>query len=456
MAALVVMLTACTTSVTGVPIASGGVVNREDPDAPEGVDPLFIQNTDGGEIDRLAATVIKDVEKYWQESFPQVFGKQFEPLRGGYYSVDTAHSGSPAPPCTDKASDVEGNAFYCPTADAIAWDRAALLPVLRDQFGEAAVMLVLAHEMGHAVQRRTGLTPAAERANPRKFPTILIEAMADCYAGSFVRYVVDKKADHLRLDRTSLDTALESLVTFRDPVGTSQSAEGAHGDAFDRVSAFQDGFDQGAKLCSEMTVENRTFTQRSFTTTEDRASGGNMAFTDMFEPFEKDVNAYFEAEVRKLGKQWPRPKLEQVTTTPSCSPGDQGPVAYCQDGGTVEVTTKGKLPEIHKSIGDWSTGTIMASRYGMATLAAFGKPLTGRSAQEAVLCLSGAYTGFLLNRTEGDYTLSPGDLDESVQVLLRFDYSARDLDGKAPATGFERVTSFRTGAVGGFSACRLG
>ena len=45
------------------------------------------------------------------------------------------------------AADVEGNAFYCPAADAIAWDRASLLPVLQDRFGEAAVVVVLSHEL---------------------------------------------------------------------------------------------------------------------------------------------------------------------------------------------------------------------------------------------------------------------------------------------------------------------
>jgi predicted metalloprotease len=447
------VLSACTTTVAGQPLAAGGVIDK---DKPGDVDPSFINNTDGGEIDQLAATVVRDVEKYWQEMFPATFdGKPWQALRGGYYSVDTDDNTAPAPPCTDQASDVEGNAFYCPSADVIAWDREALLPVLRENFGEASVMLVLAHEMGHAVQRRAGITPAAERADPKRFPTILLEAQADCYAGAFVRWVSDSKADHLRVDRDALDPALEAMVAFRDPVGTSQSADGAHGDAFDRVSAFQDGFDKTAKLCSEMTVENRKFTQFGFQSAQDRASGGNMEFARTITSLDKNVNEYLTAELGKLGKQWTKPKLEQVASSaPQCSKGDQGPVVYCENG-TIDVETKGQLPELHRKIGDWSTGTLVASRYGMAVLKIMGKPQTGADAQRSVLCIAGAYSQKLLQAQDGDFFLSPGDLDEAVQVLLRFDYAARDLDGNAPETGFERVAGFRTGAVGGLKACEL-
>jgi predicted metalloprotease len=181
-------LAACTTAVAGTPVNGDSVVT-DNPGGESGVDSSFVRNSDGGEIDRLAATVVTDVQQYWKDTFPGTFGTEWKDLEGGYYSVDTADDDAKAPPCARRASDVEGNAFYCPTEDVIAWDRAALLPVLKEKFGEAAVMFVLAHEMGHAVQRRTGLTIEEQRGNPDKYPTILIEAQADCYAGSFVRWV---------------------------------------------------------------------------------------------------------------------------------------------------------------------------------------------------------------------------------------------------------------------------
>jgi predicted metalloprotease len=447
---------ACMSTVSGSPVQGGSVVTKTDPGSP-GVDSSFVKNSDGGEIDRLAATVVTDLLTYWGEAFPATFGKEWTELAGGFYSVDTADTESPAPPCVRQSSDVEGNAFYCPTEDVIAWDRAALLPVLRDRFGEAAVLLVLAHEMGHAVQRRAGLTVAEQRRNPDKFPTILIEAQADCYAGAFVRWVSDGKAKHLQSGRDRLDSALESLITFRDPIGTEQTDRGAHGDAFDRVSAFQDGFEQGLTLCAQMSVDNRTFTLRGFLNAADAERGGNLPFDDLLRSMVDDLNTYFATVVGERGQQWTNPTLRPTDDSPKCTQGDQGPIAFCPRGGEtvdISVATKGTLPELHIDIGDYATGTILASRFGMAALARLGKPLDGADAQRQVLCLAGSYTGTLISRETG-FALSPGDLDEAIQVLLRYDYAGRDGAGQAIPTGFDRVSAFRTGTLQGAQACKL-
>ncbi|GAB1509864.1 neutral zinc metallopeptidase [Actinophytocola sp. KF-1] len=446
-------VTACTTTVAGIPTNGDSVVS-EDPGGQGGVDPSFVHNTDGGEIDRLAATVVTDVGQFWEDTFPTAFDDRWEDLEGGYYSVDTADDDAKAPPCARRASDVEGNAFYCPTEDVIAWDRAALLPVLKEKFGEAAVMFVLAHEMGHAVQRRTGLTIAEQRSNPEKYPTILIEAQADCYAGAFVRWVADGEAGHLKISKDRLDTAMEALVMFRDPVGTEQSDEDAHGDAFDRVSAFQDGYVQGVDLCKDMSVDNRTFTQRGFLSADDAERGGNLPFEQLLSSITPDLDAFYKTTVTGLGKQWATPEVKTSESSPECARSDQGPIAYCPDAREIDVAIGDELPELHTEIGDYATGTILASRYSMAALAALGKPLEGEDAQRELLCLTGAYTGTLITRQEG-FSLSPGDLDEAIQVLLRFDYAGRDAKGDAVPTGFDRVSLFRTGALQGVNACEL-
>jgi predicted metalloprotease len=443
---------ACTTTVTGSPVSNNPAVTKNTPQG--GVDPSFVHNTDGGEIDRLAATVVTDVLGYWKTTFPATFGKDWKDLSGGFYSVDTADKGTQPPPCARNSIDVEGNAFYCPTDDVIAWDRSALLPVLRDRFGEAAVMLVLAHEMGHAVQRRSGLTTAEQRGNPAKYPTILIEAQADCYAGTFVRWVVDGKAEHLKVAKDKLDPALESLITFRDPIGTEQSDKGAHGDAFDRVSAFQDGYDKGVKLCADMSVDNRAFTLRGFIDAGDAQRGGNLTFDKLLESIAPDLNTFFGTVVSGRGKQWAPPTLRPTDVNPPCTGGDQGPISYCPNG-EIDVAGKGTLADLHGDIGDYATGAILASRFGMAALSTLGKPLAGNDAQHQVLCLAGAYTGTLLARETG-FALSPGDLDEAVQVLLRFDFAGRDGAGHAIPTGFERVSVFRSGTLQGVQACGLG
>ncbi|MFD0207481.1 MULTISPECIES: neutral zinc metallopeptidase [Saccharothrix] len=447
LAAVLLTVGACAQAIPGKPVAGETVTKGK-------VDPSFIRGTDGGPIDQLAATAITDVDTFWQEAFPDTFDKPWEPIEGGIYSVDTADESAKPPPCTEKASDVEGNAFYCPSADAIAWDRAALLPVLKDRFGDAAVVIVLAHEMGHAVQNRMGITPEAERREPRRFPTILTEAMADCFAGAFIKWVNDGKSEHLDIGTDALDSALGALVTFRDPVGTSASDRSAHGNAFDRVSAFQDGYQQGTGFCAEMSVENRVFTQQAFMTADDRDRGGNLPFDEMLENVTPDLNLYYKTLVEQSGKAWTEPKATPTEEEPDCS-GDQGPVAYCPAEKSVEIEVETDLPELHTEIGDYATGVLLASRYAMAAMAAVDVDLEGQEAATSALCLAGAYTREVFTRQKG-FGLSPGDLDEAVQVLLAYDYAARDATGSAALEpGFKRVEVFRGGVFEGTKACGL-
>ncbi|TWP53515.1 metalloprotease-like protein [Lentzea tibetensis] len=445
---LALVVTGCSNAIPGRPVAAK-VVNNE------GIDTAVVRGTDGGRIDQLAATALTDIEQFWTDASQPTFNKPWQKLTGGYYSVDTSDNTAKPPPCTQKASDVEGNAFYCPAADAIAWDRTALLPVLEDKFGQAAVVIVLAHEMGHAVQRRMGITPEAERREPERFPTILTEAMADCFAGSFIRWVNDGKSDHLDIGSNTLDSALGALITFRDPVGTSPTDEQAHGSAFDRVAAFQDGYEQGTKFCAAMTVQNRVFTQRAFTNADDRATGGNLPFAKMLESITPDLDGYYASIAQQLGKTWTPPKAEASQTEPDCS-GNQGPVAYCPSAKSIAVDVKEELPALHAELGDYATGVLLASRYGMAELAVLGKPLEGEDASRSALCLAGAYTGSVLAREKG-FGLSPGDMDEAVNVLLEYDYAARDSKGgSALEPGFKRVAVFREGVFEGPKKCGVG
>ncbi len=415
-----------------------------------GVAPTFVKDTDQGTTDRLAASTISDVQAFWKQNFPSVFGKPWRDLTGGAYSVDTVSSKGAAPPCTEQASDVEGNAFYCPSKDSIAWDRSALLPVLRDQFGDAAVVVVLAHEMGHAVQSRTSPTADMARRDPDRYPTILIETMADCYSGAFVRSVADGKAPHLRITSAQLDKAIGALATFRDPVGTSSAEDGAHGDAFDRVSAFQDGYQQGAKLCAGMSVDNRQFTQRTFTSLTDKARGGNIPLPDLVKAMEPDLNAYFGG---LAGSRWSAPKLTQSDGPASCSSGgDQGPVAFCPATKSVLLATKGTVAVLVSSIGDYAAGTLLATRYALAALSALGKPIDSGDAGRSAVCLAGAYTASVPARNQ-TLRLSPGDLDKSVGVLLAYDYGSRTTAGTPIPTGFARVLAFRAGFAGGAKSC---
>ena len=54
-----------------------------------------------------------------------------------------------------------------------------------------------------------------------------------------------------KVTAADLDTALAGILDLRDTPGTSNIDPNAHGSGFDRVSAFQDGFDNGPGKCKD-------------------------------------------------------------------------------------------------------------------------------------------------------------------------------------------------------------
>lgn len=442
-----VLVSGCAFAVTGRALAAAQVT--------AGVDPGFIQGSDGGEDDQLAAATLTDLQQFWGREFPTISGgRGFTPLRG-FFSVDTSRPGPPVP-CIRSTTEVEGNAFYCPRADIIAYDRAALIPVLRQEFGDTAAVVVLAHEFGHALQQRLGGSSGGIGA-ATDVPTILSEGQADCYGGFFLRQVREGRLADLRSDADGVDSAMAALVTFRDPVGTGASDANAHGNAFDRVSSFQTGFDGTASSCSGMTLENRRFTQTQFTSLQDESNQGNLPLPELVATMSPDLDRFFGGVVRGAGRQWTAP-APVAGDAPACAAGvDQGPVGLCvaRGGGPpslrIDAAALGRQQD---TIGDYASGTELASRYGLAALGALGRPTTGPDAGRRALCLAGAYTGSVADATGGGFGLSPGDLDEAVQLLLRSDRPATDAAGTSGAgTGYERIRVFRDGVTAGAQRC---
>jgi predicted metalloprotease len=343
-------------------------------------------------------------------------------------------------------ADLAGQAFYCPAADAVVWDADTLVPDLHRRFGSAGVMVALAHEVGHAVQTRLGIDEAQER-DPQRYPAILLEAMADCYAGAaFAEPALRPVAGPT--DARVADDALLALVGFRDPLGVEPGDDSAHGNAFDRVSAFQDGFRDGAAACAAMSTDNRAFTQRRFGSAADRARSGNLPLPLLLDAVQHDATGWFGV----LAPGWNVPPVDGAGC-PEHRGASHGPVRFCAADGGLSID-RNALAALHREVGDFAGVTLVASRYGLALLAALGLATTGPAAGAAAVCLAGAYTAALME-PGGRFTLSPGDLDEAVQVLLTHDWAARDAAGRAdPAEhGFDRVARFRAGLLDGPGSC---
>ena len=203
---------------------------------------------------------VRDLSEFWGREFPRVFGRPHlgDPTVRSFDSGMTDAASVSA--CTTGFTYEEmPDAFYCPVDNVIAYDGEDFFPDLFREIGPFANALVLAHEWGHAIQRFTSLPESSTS------PTILTETQSDCYAGAWAASVASRTGGELTADPGDLADGLVGLVEFRDPVGlVNPLAEEAHGSAFDRVSAFQEGFEGGVDRCARWLTDPPVITETPF------------------------------------------------------------------------------------------------------------------------------------------------------------------------------------------------
>src|SRR3954453_21558380 len=229
----------------GLPAQDGPSGIRADAPAPQG----DVENSDGGDADRLATLAVNDVTEFWNQSYSDAFDGSFTAV-GGLVAYDSEDPSSPE--ICGSETHGEPNALYCPPDDLIAWDRGVLVPIGQHFFGDASIAALLAHEYGHAVQHMAHLVDDDT-------PTIVSEQQADCLAGTYVRWVAEGKSPRFQLSTgDGLNHVLAGVLTLRDPTyraGDAPFLEQGHGTALDRVSAFQMGFTSGASECGRIDMD---------------------------------------------------------------------------------------------------------------------------------------------------------------------------------------------------------
>jgi predicted metalloprotease len=397
--------------------------------------------TANGRFNANVEETIADIQEYWTATMPAVYGTTYEPIpadRLHPYSAD-----NPPPACggrgTTPYQQVAGNAFYCPEGDFVAWDEQNLVPKLRAQFGAFAPALVLAHEWGHAIQARAGFDSSR---------TVYFEQQADCFAGAWTAHVAHGQSS-LSMDANDLDTALAGLLKLRDPSGIDGSQEGAHGNGFDRVRAFQDGFEGGAQACASYQNSAPPVTETAYTSQADYMNGGNMSLDEVLPAVTKSLGVYW-------GKDAPKVVAYTNGTAPSCDGHSDGgvlvdSVTYCPADNTIAYDSATML-QAHNDMGDFASGVLLATAWSSSVQHAEGRAIGTPGAREQAECLAGAYTasldGSTRNSRADSITLSPNDLDEVVSMLV-----AADGHGGGRGTAFSRVSSFRTGYFSGSDAC---
>ncbi|MGB3441668.1 MAG: aminopeptidase [Actinophytocola sp.] len=465
-AVMVAQIGGCSQTVAGTPTGDldGGLEVTNGPTGPrEGVDDakLEVENTDGGEMDRLATNAVSDLYDYWDKELDENFGEKFTHIER-LVSYDS--EGEPMTLCGASTEKFQ-NAFYCGGGgeDLIAWDRGVLLPMLSENFHPISVVGVLAHEMGHAIQFRLGEKSQMNQSTP----TIVREQQADCYMGNFMQHVASGNAKHFELNTgEGLNQILATLFFIRDPAGYDHMTEGAHGLAFDRVYAFQEGFTtEDPKRCAEMGVEEideRIAEKERAENDEDAGGEAELSpkVLDLLQESLDDAFAKNNAEQPKITENGA--KCDDGESTP--------PVSYCADENIVgidldelkqiaEPPAEGAQPnQDGAGIGDFAAFAEIASRYTLAIQKQVGADLENGNAGLRTACLTGAWTATTVdedpNTPDDKLHLAVGDLDEAVAELLQ-DNSliAADVNGKQVKAGFVRVEAFRRGYYEGANTC---
>ncbi|EIF00096.1 neutral zinc metallopeptidase [Saccharomonospora glauca] len=415
---------------------------------------LNVENLTQSEEDRLAVASIADVSEFWQEQFPNHFNAEFQPV-SKLMSYDPNTDNFEV--CGATVEEVAMNAFYCPSEDLVAWDRGILLPLLRERFGPMAVVTVLGHEFGHAVQYRLGEQSGIDEQTP----TIVKEQQADCFTGAYFRWIAEGHSEYFEVSTSEgLNQVLASLFFIRDAPGHSAAADGAHGTAFDRTYAFQLGFENDATKCAAIDladIESR-ITERPFSP-NDTNEGDLSINADTLGLLQMSLDDSFsEAGV-------PSPQI--VAEGGSCPNGAATPpVSYCQDTNTVTVDMTA-LAELGQPIdreaeltgqeggglGDFAAFAEVVSRYVQGIQVGLGIPVDNANAGLRTACLVGAWTA-AIDQEGALLRPSPGDLDEAIaELLLPRSLIAADINGHPAVNGFARIGALRQGYFNGSGAC---
>jgi predicted metalloprotease len=395
----------------------------------------------------VVTPALRDVERFWSATYPSISdGRAFEPVRGGYHPYTRSN---PPPGCGSEQGEYQPNAFYCPEGDFIAWDAQTLIPQLQAQFGPLLVGVVMAHEYGHAVQNRLGLGSQ---------PTIVLEQQADCFAGA---WTADVLAGHSTaftgVTAEQLDTTVGGMLMLRDQTGTAAVAPQAHGNAFDRIRALQDGVQKGATACAAYRADNLPVTEVPFTSERDAAAGGDLPYGEAVNALRDDAQKYWSRTYSQLaGEQWRTLRVEAFDASgpPSCPAPDAsagGSAFYCPDGDFAAFDNQRLGPALYQRIGDNAVGMLLGNLFARAAQDRRGASTQDRAGQLAVDCLTGSWTNGILQRDDPreGIQLSPGDLDEAVAALLAIG-RATDQTG---ATAFDRIAAYRNGVLQGLAAC---
>lgn len=446
--------------VVGARATPGGASSTTTPVLPAPPADIEVIDDDGSAPNRTAAAALADLQRWWSTQYPEVFGGRYEPVEGGYYAIDSGSDPETVPCSPRRIDQVLENAYYCPEDDAVVWDQEGLMPRLAREYGAFTVAVVLAHEWGHAMQVRADV----------ELPAVTVELQADCLAGAWVRHVVDDGDSGFAVTTEQLDDSLNGILALRDAPGSLATDANAHGSGFDRVGAFQDGYEGSAETCAAYTADNPQPFQFPLSADE-YATQGDMPL-ESAGPDDPGINSQAFISLDKFwaqtfptvsgGDAW-KPMQSPVPFDPASPPTCNGKsvggyrLFLCVPERYVAFDDVDTIPQVYDQGGDFAVATLYATQYGLEVQHQLGLD-TSNEVTSTLRgdCYAGAWAAAIIpgqafDTSDEGLSLSAGDLDEAVGVLLTF---RTDDDRKRQGPGFQRVTAFRRGVLKGASSCR--
>ena len=375
--------------------------------------------------------VATNVQAFWTEELPKIYKDDYQPL-----PADRIIAGTPDatyPVCDGKPlkySDVEGNAFAAPCSEGptVVWDAADLIPGIDEKYGPVAAAIVLAHEWGHIAQFEAGVDAS----------TVILEQQADCFAGAWLNHLIEDPGNLAQLAKANaLDSAVSSIIEFRDAPGSTPEDPGAHGTGFDRVRALQEGYTKGDEYCARYpdTPPPLIRLDLASASDEDPDATGNLSLADLTPLVVDDLNAFYDQIITDFRGA----TADAVLSDPDAKATLEGLATRIGDGGAGVVL-----------------GMIWASFAQQQVDGGEGRDAEGRLQQQA--CMSGGWLANVYNDTgnqDRNLQLTAGDLDEAILGLIDLGGNQganKDTNGEV----FQLVASLRQGVVEGFGSCKLG
>ena len=470
LAALVLVAGGCVQEATDDPVigTGGGALDVEDDGVGDDLDGPIAPETglgddaDEPDPDDVVEAALSDVDAFWQRTYDDLYGAEYEPISGGFWPYGPR---TEPPPCGNPLPDygeIAGNAFYCPSDDLIAWDAVNLVPGLYEEFGGFTLGLVFAHEFAHAVQARAGVLGG---------DTIMTELQADCFAGAWTADVEAGGSRYFEVTLADLDRAVAGFLELRDGLGTTAQDPRAHGTGFDRIGAFSEGYEAGPEHCVEYPdlyeAGELVIVEIPFSSQEDFERGGNLPLDQAIDLALTDLEDFWTVLFAELGQTWTPvtdivavdPGTDRITCGDETFAGDELVHAsfYCVPSDTIYLDAVNLVPRLYE-IGDYAVATELARQYAYAAQVRMGNEDNSPAANLQADCFAGLYasSGFLGNRGEDQLILSPGDLDEAVIAFLLTSDEGSDLERGGQATvgtAFQRFDAYRSGFLAGVEAC---